>query len=58
VGLVFTNDDTEPIRRTAFSNVWRPAAQSVGLPSGTGMHARRHYYASLLIRHRESVKVV
>jgi len=25
---------------------------------GTGFHALRHYYASLLIRHGESVKVV
>lgn len=57
-GLVFTNEDGEPIRRTAFSGVWRPAASSVGIPAGTGMHALRHYYASLLIRHGESVKVV
>lgn len=57
-GLVFTNEDGEPIRRTAFSGVWRPAAASVGIPAGTGMHALRHYYASLLIRHGESVKVV
>jgi integrase len=28
------------------------------VPSGTGFHALRHYYASLLIRHGESVKVV
>jgi hypothetical protein len=29
-----------------------------GLPKGTGFHALRHFYASLLIRHGESVKVV
>ncbi len=29
-----------------------------GLPKGTGMHALRHYYASLLIRYGESVKTV
>lgn len=27
-------------------------------PGGTGFHALRHYYASLLIRHGESVKTV
>ncbi len=27
-------------------------------PKGTGFHSLRHYYASLLIRHGESVKVV
>ena len=31
---------------------------SAGLPAGTGFHALRHYYASLLIRHGESVKTV
>ena len=57
-GLLFTNEWGEPIRRTSFSVVWRPAADAVGIPKGTGMHALRHYYASLLIRHGESVKVV
>ena len=27
-------------------------------PAGTGFHELRHYYASLLIRHGESVKTV
>src|SRR5262245_34719266 len=59
VRLVFTTDDGEPIRRTWFSGaVWRSAAKSADLPRGTGFHALRHYYASLLIRHGESVKVV
>jgi integrase len=57
-GLVFSSDDGEPIRRTRFSELWRPAVKAVGLPAGTGFHALRHYYASLLIRHGESVKVV
>lgn len=58
-GLVFTTPAGEPIRRTAFSaNVWRPAVARAGLPAGTHFHDLRHYFASLLIRHGESVKVV
>ena len=57
--LIFTDDDGEPIRRTWFSReVWRPAVEKAGAPKGTGMHELRHYYASLLIRHGESVKTV
>lgn len=56
-GLVFTLRG-EPISRSGFGHVWRPAARAAGLPSGTGVHALRHYYASLLIRYGESVKTV
>lgn len=57
--FLFTNDRGELLRRTAFAaNVWRRAVEQAGLPKGTGFHALRHYYASLLIRHGESVKVV
>ena len=56
--LIFTNDMGEPIRRTRFSDVWRPIVKSAGVPEGTGFHALRHFYASLLIRHGESVKTV
>lgn len=57
-GLVFTFDDGQPITRQAFGRAWRPAAAAAGLGTGTGMHALRHYYASLLIRYGESVKTV
>jgi integrase len=57
-GLIFTNDRGEAIRRTAFGVPWRRAIAAADLPAGTGFHALRHYYASLLIRHGESVKVV
>lgn len=57
-GLVFTNEAGGPIRRTAFSALWRQAAANAGAPPGTGFHALRHYYASLLIRFGESVKTV
>ena len=58
-GLVFTADRGGAIRRNRFSEaVWVPAVARVGLAKGTGFHSLRHYYASLLIRHGESVKVV
>ena len=37
--------------------MWRPAVKRAGL-EGVTFHDLRHYYASLLIRHAESVKVV
>jgi integrase len=46
----------KPITRSMFRHKWRAAAQTAGLPAGTGFHALRHYYASLLIRHGESVR--
>jgi integrase len=57
-GFIFTNRDGQPIRRTNFSTVWRPAIARTSAPEGTTFHDLRHYYASLLIRHGESVKVV
>jgi len=56
--LVFTNERGEPISRTRFSDPWRKAVKASHAPQGTGFHSLRHYYASLLIRHGESVKVV
>ena len=57
-GLLFTNPQGGPLRRTRFSEVWRPAVKAAGAPNGTGFHALRHYYASLLIDGGESVKIV
>lgn len=57
--LIFTTPAGEPIRRTGFSaTVWRPAVVAAGLPGRTRFHDLRHHYASLLIRHGESVKTV
>jgi len=56
-GLVFTLAG-KPVTRQAFGHMWRPVVAAAGLPPGTGFHAFRHYYASLLIRHSESVKTV
>lgn len=56
-GLLFTGSDGQKLRRSAFGSVWRAAVIEAGVP-GTVFHALRHYYASLLIRHGESVKTV
>lgn len=57
-GLLFSTATGEPLRRTSFSaNVWRPAVKRAGV-EGLVFHSLRHYYASLLIHHGESVKVV
>jgi integrase len=56
-GLVFTWCGA-PISRSRLGHIWRKAVRDAGLPHGTGFHALRHYYASLLIRHGASVKVV
>ena len=56
-GLIFTLSG-KAISRSAFGHKWRAAVKAAGLPPGTGFHALRHYYASLLIRHGESVKTV
>src|SRR3954452_1854900 len=58
-GLVFVGDDGRPMMRSAWSgSVWRPAVKAAGLDFSVTFHALRHYYASLLIRHGESVKRV
>ncbi len=57
--LLFTTSYGNGIRATGFrEEMWHPAVAQVRLPAGTGFHALRHFYASLLIRRGESVKVV
>jgi len=56
--LVFTGEGGQPIRRPVFSRVWRPACNRAGLPKDRTFHDLRHFYASLLIRHGESIKTV
>lgn len=56
-GLIFTIAG-KPITRSVFGHKWRSAVDTADLPAGTGFHGLRHYYASLLIRHGESVKTV
>jgi len=58
-GYLFTTATGAPLVRGTFSRmVWQPAARAVGLRTGATFHSLRHYYASLLIRHGESVKTV
>lgn len=59
-GLLFVDDDELPLLRPRFSrHVWRPAVAAVeAVPNGTGTYDLRHFYASLLIRHGESIKTV
>lgn len=58
-GFVFTTEDGQPIRRTSFAGLaWHPMAKRAGLAGRHSFHDLRHYYASLLIRAGESVKVV
>jgi integrase len=56
--LLFTSTTNSPIYRASWSHFWRPAAKAVGLPDGTGFHALRHYFATLLIFNGASVKTV
>jgi integrase len=55
--LVFTNGSGKPISRFGWSHLWAPAA-AAGLPKGTGFHALRHLFATLLIYGGANVKTV
>lgn len=55
--LVFTTDSHGSIPETTRSDMWRKAADSVGLPRAR-MHDTRHFYASALIASGASVVTV
>ena len=55
--LIFMNESGDMIRRSNFGTMWRRVTKSVEL-EGLHFHDLRHYNASLLIRHGESVKTV
>jgi len=58
-GWIFTAPQGGPVVYTHFMDgSWRPTCAKAGIPKGTGPHALRHHYASLLIKHGESVKTV
>lgn len=55
--LVFTNNVDAPLGPSAFWTEWNRALKQAGVPA-VRFQELRHYYASLLIRHGESVKNV
>jgi integrase len=56
-GTLFPAPQGGLIRRNRFNeSVWRPACNAAGVDAR--LHDLRHFYASLLIRHGESVKTV
>ncbi|WP_405750049.1 site-specific integrase [Streptomyces sp. NBC_00012] len=62
--LVFPNERGEPVRRSRWSRAWQTIVERANkvleepVPAGTTAHDLRHFYASVLIKHRESVKTV
>lgn len=56
--LLFPNAEGRPTHRATWSKLWSPVSTSVGLPTRTGFHSLRHYYATLLIHAGASVKTV
>lgn len=57
VELVFTTERGDPLNRSRFGDLWRRAIAEAGLAASVTYHDLRHFYASLLIDHGESVKV-
>lgn len=55
--LVFTNDKHEAIRRNRFGELWNTIVDRAEVLK-LRFHDLRHFYASLLIHHGESLKVV
>ena len=68
VRLVFTTAAGEPVQRSPWVRTWRKMVTDANkiladrgeeqIPAGTMLHTLRHTYASLLIKHGESVKVL
>ncbi|MFH8416077.1 tyrosine-type recombinase/integrase [Streptomyces collinus] len=59
--LLFLNAEGRPVNRTVFNEkAWRPALDTAGVPRGrtNGMHALRHFYASVLLDAGESIKAL
>ncbi|MFI9309054.1 tyrosine-type recombinase/integrase [Streptomyces triculaminicus] len=59
--LLFLAPHKKPPNRTRFNaRVWRPALQVAEVPAGreNGMHALRHFYASVLLDAGESIKAL
>ncbi|MFE2541494.1 tyrosine-type recombinase/integrase [Actinacidiphila glaucinigra] len=59
--LIFTSPRGQALDRNRFNHwVWRPALRAAGVPAGreNGMHALRHFYASVLLDAGENIKAL
>jgi integrase len=57
--LIFTTATGAPMQRNRWAEIWNRQVRSIdGFPEWATFHDLRHFYASLLIRHGESIKVV
>lgn len=69
--LIFTQESGDPVRRPSFNNVhWKPALVEAGVipprkrrerhasAREHGMHALRHFYASVLLDAGENIKAL
>jgi integrase len=59
--LIFRSPEGLPLNRNRFNDrQWRPALRAAGVASGrdNGMHALRHFYASVLLDAGESIKAL
>ncbi|MEU9007201.1 site-specific integrase [Streptomyces sp. NPDC048551] len=59
--LLFMGANAKPPHRNRFNErVWRPALRKAGVEAGreNGMHALRHFYASVLLDAGESIKAL
>jgi integrase len=59
--LLFLGHSGGEVNRNTFNRwTWRPALQAAGVPFGreNGMHALRHFYASVLLDAGESIKAL
>lgn len=57
-GVLFSEPGGGLLYRDHVSRAFRTAVNATSAPKATRLHDLRHYYASLLIQHGESVKVV
>jgi integrase len=57
-GLIFTGRENGPLARTSIATAWNTATHGMALPDRSGLHALRHYHASLLIAAGISVTAV
>jgi len=56
--LLFTAERGELVEAWRWTQIWAPAARTVGLPPRTGLHCLRHFFATSLIEAGASVKTV